>query len=64
LQIRASSYISNKLTNQTQKFLRFITWCLRTAQHVSGVLTPIIRSSKSAAAAFGFAYCYKRYCFV
>jgi len=37
-----------------QQLLNFITCCLNTAQHLLGILMPIIRSSTTAVAAFGF----------
>jgi hypothetical protein len=39
-----------------QQFFSFLSWRLFTAQHVSDALPPIIRSSMTAVAAFGFTF--------
>ena len=51
--IKIKIICSNKSTNQIHHSLRFIARRSNTAQHVSGILLPIIRSPTTAVAASG-----------
>jgi hypothetical protein len=48
------NFNSNKSPTRYNNFLILLSWRLFTAQHVSGDLTPIIKSSTTAVAASGF----------